>query len=356
MFRLLVTCLCLGALEAVPCGAPVTVPLVKYHREGYQTFYLVVSVGTPPQTMRMSFDMSTGDSFLPSSRCETKACLTRSRYDSATSSTYQANGTPYDVGYGQNISGSLSTDTVSMAGLDIEGQTFGEITQLRNQWYLKLPNDGSMGLGRAFTSPALNATPTVLDNMVTQGLIPRRELGLWLGPSGGELTLGGIREDRYTGNLTTVPIHEIGAAWYIDVDGIELGDQSGDLCGNSSCQALAIAASPYFVLSYEQAAMLNKRIGASPMFIPGYYVLDCTQLHKLPPLTFTIGGRKFEMSGFDYTVVHYYEGRVQQCSSGFLGAAFPEENNQWLMGDLFMQKFYTTYNWDNKTVGIADSV
>jgi len=52
---------------------------------------------------------------------------------------WQANGTPYDVGYGQNISGSLSIDTVSMAGLDIEGQTFGEITQLRNQWYLKLP-------------------------------------------------------------------------------------------------------------------------------------------------------------------------------------------------------------------------
>jgi len=357
MFRLLLVCACLvGALGA--SGATVNIALlptateslVNFHKEGYHMFHGEMTVGTPPQKMRVVFETASGLTYVPSLKCEDPACLIRHRYNSAASSTYKANGTPFDIGYGQNTSGFLSTDTVSIAGLSIKSQTFGEATSEWNQYALKFPNDGLVGLG--FSSTATEKTPTPLDSMVSEGLIPRRQFGIWLNESGGELTLGGVNQHRFSGHLTTVDLVTPNTSWAFKTGRINVGNLR--LC-DDGCYAFMVTGTPYFLVSYESAKTINNRLGAKEVFTTGFYVLDCTTLYKLPTLTIRIAGREFSMSPYDYTIINNFPGGLQMCASGILGSPYMK-GSMFSLGTLFMQKFYALYDMDANTIGFADSV
>jgi saccharopepsin len=57
--------------------------------------------------------------------------------------------------------------------------------------------------------------------------------GFWLGyrekgDKGGEVAIGGYNEDRFTGNITWLPIRQEGF-WEVDLDGFSIGDDSHPL-------------------------------------------------------------------------------------------------------------------------------
>ena len=70
-------------------------------------------------------------------------------YYSNKSSTYVKNGTSFQIGYGDGtkVNGFLSTDTLTFAGLKIKGQTFAEVTNEVQDFWISPLVDGLFGDG-----------------------------------------------------------------------------------------------------------------------------------------------------------------------------------------------------------------
>uniref|UniRef100_A0A2P2JHI6 Uncharacterized protein MANES_15G068900 n=2 Tax=Rhizophora mucronata TaxID=61149 RepID=A0A2P2JHI6_RHIMU len=90
----------------------------------------------------------------------------------------------------------------------------------------------------------------------------------------------------------------------------------------------------------------------SPM---GESVVDCGSLSTMPNVSFTIGGKVFDLSPEQY-VLKVGEGEVAQCVSGFTALDVPPPRGPlWILGDVFMGSFHTVFDSGNMRVGFAEA-
>jgi len=100
-------------------------------------------------------------------------------YNSAASSSYIENCTPIEFSYGSgSVEGYLSTDTLTIGGVQIKNQTFAEIIQ-ETQQFVDSSFDGIFGL--AYPSLGGGVTPP-FQNMMNQGLVSPSVFSFWLNP------------------------------------------------------------------------------------------------------------------------------------------------------------------------------
>ena len=256
----------------------------------------------------------------------------------------QEDGTPFELPAGLNASGILSKDDIGLGGATVQGVTFGEGTAIWNSWAEQAPNDGALGLG---LHPG---APSILDSMLDQDLIATRLAGFWLGRdgAGGELTLGGLNEARYSGELTWAPIEND----MVTAEHVIIGNLS--LC-EPTCLIGATSISPYFFMAMSQAQAVNDALGGQDIGKPGVAALDCDTLADLPSASMVIAGRTLVMSPTEYTFFLPLGDGSQMCISGFVGIETPLPSNM-MVGTLFMQKFFTAYDKETMQVGLGDSV
>ncbi|XP_064841948.1 cathepsin D-like [Oncorhynchus masou masou] len=345
-----------GAGVNVPLNTPSPkVPVERLTNFMDAQYYGVISIGTPPQDFTVLFDTGSSNLWVPSIHCSflDVACWLHHRYNSKKSSSYVQNGTKFSIQYGRgSLSGFISGDTVSLAGMQVTGQQFGEAVKQPGITFAVARFDGVLGMGYP-TISVRNITP-VFDTAMAAKLLPQNIFSFYISrdPSaavGGELMLGGTDPLYYTGDLHYVNVTRK-AYWQIEMNNVEVGNQL-TLC-KAGCQAIVDTGTSLITGPVEEVRALHKAIGALPLLM-GEYWIDCKKVPSLPVIAFNLGGKMFNLTGDDYILKESQMG-LKICLSGFMAMDIPPPAGPlWILGDVFIGRYYSVFDRDADRMGFA---
>ncbi|XP_001987814.2 lysosomal aspartic protease [Drosophila grimshawi] len=330
-----------------------SVPLSNYLDAQY---FGPISIGTPPQTFNVIFDTGSANLWVPSETCHRKlACQIHSRYNAKRSRSYKSNGSQFDIQYGSgSLTGYLSQDTVRMAGLELLNQTFAEATDMPGPIFLAAKFDGIFGLG--YQAISIKNIKPPFYAVMEQSLLERPVFSVYLNRDstslqGGYLFFGGSSRRYYRGNFTYVPVTHR-AYWQVKLEAAYIGKLQ--MC-QKGCHVIIDTGTSFIAVPYEQAILINESIGGTPAAY-GQFSVPCEQVPHLPTLSFALGGRRFQMKGEDYVFHDIFADRTV-CASAFIAVDLPSPSGPlWILGDVFLSKYYTEFDMGNHRIGFADSI
>lgn len=335
-------------------GGAITDPLNNY---GNTEYYGLITLGTPPQSFQVIFDTGSSNLWVPSSKCAILigSCGSHAKYSSKKSTTYVKDGTSFLITYGSgSVSGFLSKDSLGLSGANVSGQTFAEITRELGASFSSGSFDGILGLG--YPQIAADGVTPVFDQMISQGVVSSPLFSVYLnrdldGSSGGEIIFGGVDDTHYTGDVSYVPVSKKGY-WQIRMDGIQAGDAS--LC-SGGCNGIVDTGTSLITGPTLQIVRLNLAIGALPT-LSGQYVLNCNRISTLPNVTFTLGDKAYVLEGKDYVLQSSSILGISTCISGFTALDIaPPSGPLWILGDVFIGRYYTIFDRGQDRVGFAQA-
>lgn len=314
-------------------------------------YYGSISLGNPPQSFQVIFDTGSANLWVPKvgcTHCGNPFFGKKHKYDHEKSTSYTEDGSDFEIRYGSgSVSGFFSVDSVTLADdLVITGQRFAEVSDAGGLGfsYALGKFDGILGLG--FSSISIDQTPPVFENAIKQNIVDQPIFAFYLGDDGpGELTFGGYDPSKFEGDLEYVKL-DAATYWQILLDKVTIGDRyrNGDGVGLT---AIVDSGTSLMVGPKSEVVKIAKAIGAQAN-IMGEYTLDCKLVDDLPDLTMSIGGNDYIIPGKDLVI------QAQgTCLFAFMGMDFPSGGPSWILGDVFMRKYYTVFNYVDQTVGFA---
>jgi len=321
------------------------VPLSNFMNAQY---FSEITLGTPPQTFKVVLDTGSSNLWVPGASCTSIACFLHSKFDASASSTYKANGSEFAIHYGSgSLEGYVSQDTLTIGDLTIKHQDFAEATKEPGLTFAFGKFDGILGL--AYDTISVNHITPPFYNAIDQGLLDEKLFTFRLGASeedGGEAVFGGIDDSHYTGKITYVPIRRKGY-WEVELESVTFGDDELEL---DNTGAAIDTGTSLIVLPTTIAEMLNSEIGATRSW-NGQYTLPCDKVPSLPDFTFFFGGKPYPISGSDYIL-----NVNNNCISAFTGMDINLPGGDlWIVGDVFLRKYFTVYDLSKNAVGFATS-
>lgn len=91
----------------------------------------------------------------------------------------------------------------------------------------------------------------------------------------------------------------------------------------------------------------NRKIGATLSW-NGQFTLDCSTVGSLPGLTFTLSGHNFTIGPHGYVV--QTEGT---CISAFVPVDIVAETELVFLGNVFLRRWYSVYDFGASSIGLA---
>ncbi|KAK3845988.1 MAG: aspartic peptidase domain-containing protein [Linnemannia gamsii] len=335
-----------------------TVPV----KEGLYFRSAKIELGNPPQSFRVSLDMSSSNFYVVSSQCVQFTCYQGRHYNSSQSATHQPIGKVFTIP--AEVQGIVSQDTLYLGGIEVPRQEFGEGLSFPYFSPGVLGFDGRLGLAYDEDTPGSSVTGRVspIRSLLSNPQVEETVFGLYIAsrrvnaPSG-ELTIGGLERRRFRGDLHWYDVVKPGM-WVIPLKGASFA--RGRRVKNISFEpevthALLNHEYPNIHLGKEAAKIINERLGAVREKANEPYKRSCDGIDELEDVAITIGSVDYWLTPEEYMV---RSGDQLICYSAFdeFGPnTIDEETGGYnaILGDVFLRKYYSAYNFGRHRVGLA---
>ncbi|XP_068568065.1 pepsin A-like [Cebidichthys violaceus] len=305
------------------------------------TYYGEIGIGSPPQIFKVLFDTASSDLWVPSMTCASSACDKHSRFNSSASSTFQAGTKTFTISYYSGyVSGNTGYELIKIGSLYVDHQIFG-LTETEADLLEFVPWDGILGL--AFPGLSHEGGTPLFNNLWNQGKIPRNMFSMYMSSSveGSMLILGGMDSSYYTGTMNWIPLYKATNYWNIQIQSITINGNTVACSGG--CEASVDSGTSLIVGPGQDISNINGWLGASSDS-NGDAMVSCGITNLLPDVVFHINGYNLALPPSAY-VMQSGSG----CRTGFASGS-------WILGEVFMRRFYTAFDVSNNRVGFAQAV
>jgi len=310
-------------------------------------YYGVVEIGSPPKEFRVIYDTGSANLWVPKQGCENcggKILGRKAKYDSSKSSSYEEDGADFLITYGSGtVTGDWGYETVKLGEVEVTHQPFAEVQDAGGLGFPYTIGHFDGILGLAFPAISMDGTTTILENAQQQKAIPEPVFSFYLGDEAdGELTFGGYDSSKFEGELEWVDLLSP-TYWLIPVDTITAGRKSVEKQTSAVVDSgTSLIAGPSNTIRSIARAVGAKSNGS------GQYMVDCKKTDSMPAIIFSINGSDYILEGKD--VVIESNGA---CMLAMMGMDMPPPNPEWILGDVFMRKYYTVFDFGEERVGFA---
>lgn len=304
-----------------------------------------IEIGNPPQKLPVILDTGSSNFWLASDMCE--HCSNKNSYSRKASTTHKKLGLGVEVTFGSGrILGEINEDTVKFGDLTIESQMIGEILEEEGEIFKNCNFSGILGL--AFPEmAAYNATP-LFDSIIKHKRLKSNIFTFYYSKSedyDGEVAFGSIDTNRFTGEL-----HYFKVAskyyWELTLKDIMYDNVSLGLC-KEGCKAIIDSGT---TLITGPESKLNILLEALPVDD------SCTNFNQVGHLTFVFITEsnvevRYDLKNDEYISMNE---KKDSCRAMIVPMDLPDSySNSWILGDIFMQKYFTVFDRDAERIGFA---
>lgn len=228
-----------------------------------------------------------------------------------------------------------------MAGVAVT-QQFGLTTSETGGGFARTAADGICGFG--WQGISVDNVPVFFNSLYNAGKVPNNAFAVYLtgvdGQAGSAFTLGGYNPNYMLSNFSYVPLSYKGW-WNINVTSVSFGNRTMKL--NS---AIVDSGTSVLVGSTNIVKALTAGIPST---------LNCSLLNTYPNITFLIGGVNYVITAEQYVIQETVLGKTQ-CVMGIIAADLPPLwGDAFVLGDTFMIRYYTIFDYANGQVGFAQA-
>jgi len=321
-----------------------------------------IGVGSPPQYLRMIFDTGSSDLWIPGGQCLDCGDL-HTKFDSLQSLTYNspAEEKPFEIEYGTGkVIGIKATDDILVGGLQCKELLFG-VVSYEDSSVSRFRMDGIAGL--AFRGLAHVTTPTLLETVFEQNpSIPKLfsiffsndpddlyfPSHIWFG--GYDLSIVGENARWYFAPVMQRNIGEL-KYWGVKMTGLQLLDSSS---GQTLAEMKISTQGLYAIVDTGTSG-----IGIPEEFysdVVGFITegMDCqgyicysAQVTDFPDLVFELEpDLVLPLRASDYVTCTSWNSCIVKLQP-MVGDTY------WVLGDVFIEAYYTLFDFENMRIGFA---
>ncbi|KAF8249433.1 acid protease [Wilcoxina mikolae CBS 423.85] len=341
-------------------------------------YYAAVSLGTPPQPLRLHLDTGSSDIWVESAKSDLcqqadNPCNITGTFNRDESSTYSKVSSDFQISYvdGEYAQGDYGKDVFHLGdGSSVKGVHFGIGLESTS-------TEGIMGIGfeqNEVQVQRLGKPPYagLADLMVQQGLIQSMAYSLWLNDldaSEGEILFGGVDTAKFKGQLTTLPIDKRSGdtkarEFMITLTSVGLTNDKGNSLtltkNNFAVPVLLDTGTTYTYLPTDLFQEICNQVGAQVNDRTGVPIVPCNIRSYKGSVDYSFSGAVINVPLNELVVNAYtYDGSpatfddgTPLCYFGILDAG--SGNN--VLGDTFLRSAYIVFDLENEEISIGKAL
>jgi hypothetical protein len=342
------------------------------------SYLISTTVGTPGQAINLVIDTGSSDVFVLSNTAN--QCTNRrleyengpcvgGTYDGADSSSYHLINHDFDISFadGSGSSGDYFSDSIALGGQTIKSQQLGLALKTT-------VGTGIMGIGFAANEATSDKYSSLVQSMVSQGLIASQVYSLYLDDlksSTGSIIFGGVDSAKYRPPLIALPLQPDSSSHTVDSFTVALSGVSGTgSSGNTTSFTadsfvLPVVLDSGTTITYLDDATTGAIYDAFGVLqdSAGDALIDCALKQSSASISFAFGGAGGPVIkvGLDQLIFDVDSGGFGPTSDSPFGStcAFGIQSGSgpdlFLLGDSFLRSAYVVYDLDNNEVALAQT-